>query len=456
MARTNFLSAAVLLLLAAAGAAWLRFAPERATTAPTPSALIATATLETLRGIELIEAGATRERLAPIRGVGWVRTGEGEAPWPVEEGRLQAFLTLLSRARGLDAESPGAEPARTLALESEGGTVRLGFDEGVTGGQGLVRIEGADGSERWVRTSGDLHALVGSGFAAWRRGTAAPTAPGRATTLDLSAAETTLSFARSQGSWRMVEPAVTRADEGAVNRVLSALSGAKIVGWDAPAMTEGASPIATIRLTRRPVGEEGPRSLVQVLEILGGGDASNQTLVVRSVLLAGEAAVWGPSTLLVEAEPFVAISSAPEAYLPRSAIGAPASLVVEAMLTRPADGSPADGNASVRLVRGPSGWSAGAGGAWAVDLESWARGVEAMAAPTAREVRLGTPPDAGDPLLRIDLPLRGVGESEVLMLHRSTAGSQGGVLIRSDGVWWRYPGEQLRVEGWVPGADEGA
>ncbi|MEL7473673.1 MAG: hypothetical protein AAGK04_10185, partial [Planctomycetota bacterium] len=394
MVRTNMMWSAVLLVLAGLGAAWLRLgAATPEVMGPAPIRLVTPEEIEGLRSIEVISGDGAASRVERVEGVGWLAPGDAGARWPVRAETLQGFLGMLSRERARPTEASSQPITRTLRLRGEGDGVSVEFAGEGTGGLWAVRIE-RGGERAWAVVDGDLGAIVRSGLEAWRASSLAPTPPGRSVEIDLRSLSGTIRLARSENGWRLTEPGPHRATAASADRIVAALSGTEVVSWEAAAVDEETPPVATITVAWDAFGEEGRRWRQDVV-IHGAGDAEATTLIATSTLHSGDEVVWGPMTARVASTALSALSTAPEAYLPRRPIGVGADAVVRAEISRP------DGADVVALQRAPGGWTVASRADWSPDVEAWRRALGALTSPVSSGVALRRPEGVGPAVARV-------------------------------------------------------
>ncbi|MEO0482397.1 MAG: hypothetical protein AAF138_02125 [Planctomycetota bacterium] len=450
--RTNMAAAAIMLLLAGIGAAWLRFAPApEAAAPPAPIALVTNEVIEQLEAVELLDAdGAVLEGIRRGAVGGWVvRSGSGDAEgpaWPVQSERLQGFLSLMSRLRATpvdDASVSGSverAPQRGLRLVSGGGTRTIWLGDEVGGGEGLLWLD--DGGEV-LRCASTAHVLARSGFEPWRSGVAGPRPSGRASGVRLSFATGGVLLHRTRDGWWVREPTEARAAEAAAQAVLDAMARSEVLAWDASA-AEG-EPIASVQVLWTSDASPGSGTagsavdtLVQTLDVLAAGDAQNKSVVVRSELRRGQEMIWGPSLLRVDAERFFALPGAVDGYLSRRAVRSPMSTLTSV------DVRGSDGAVLMRYERVASGWRAADGSEF--DASSLERALNAWTEDAAVWASVSTPEDLTGLRCVVGLGIGGSESGEVLELYRSASGP----VVRAGARWLRYDPAALPLGGWAP------
>lgn len=169
--------------------------------------------------------------------------------WPLEDGRVTSLLRVLSAAVSLDAPDEKAamdDGASRVTIRQDGGkTIHMLLSERTLTGRGLVKVvEGTTGDAVNLRTLRDMPgklALVGDhihqafrnpGPRAWRdtsvmRGIGPEVSRIRMKNNDLST-----KLARLEGKWMVQSPIAAPADPARISRLISTLSGLRIVGFN--------------------------------------------------------------------------------------------------------------------------------------------------------------------------------------------------------------------------------
>ncbi len=160
---------------------------------------------------------------------GWALRIEGApfAPWPVIPARVRGLLSVLDRLPLQPA--PSADAARSLPQDAT--TVVFGHEDGADstlriapGGVGGRRlIETGDGDRFYIEE--DLHAVFTSpGPRGWRDTSAMPGVGAGVSRLEVATPERSIRLERAGPRWIMLLPIAARADAGAVERLITAVS----------------------------------------------------------------------------------------------------------------------------------------------------------------------------------------------------------------------------------------
>jgi len=242
--------------------------------------------------------------------------GAAQGPaWRVDGERVRNLLKILGTVVTVARPAPGAkigDGATVVTLELDGagatpgqGSVVLRLSSQVLGGQGLIEVTSpaanvptgpATGTSAPPAAAGpaglvtrigvvasSLHALFqGEGVRAWRDTALLPGVMAEASRVRLVRGDRSLALARVQGAWGLTEPVASPADPGAVQRLLTALEGARIARF-MDELAPGA---------RAQTGLDSPAARVviesDVREVSGGAEQATVRTVTRE-LVVGEA-----------------------------------------------------------------------------------------------------------------------------------------------------------------------
>lgn len=328
-------------------------------------------------------------------------SGAAQGPaWRVDGERVRNLLKILGTVVTVARPAPGAkvgDGATVVTLELDGagaapgqGNIVLRLSPQVLGGQGLIEVTspaanvpagpgaGTSAAPAAAGTAGpvtrlgvvasSLHALFqGEGVRAWRDTALLPGVMAEASRVRLVRGDRSLALARVQGAWGLTEPVASPADPGAVQRLLTALEGARIARF-MDELAPGA---------RAQTGLDAPAARVviesDVREVSGAADQATVRTVTRELVI-GEALDatgkqryasldGGATVVAVEAASLAEIKVDAGAYLSRvatTAAGADIGLIMlEGAPAAPGAGGVAPatvGPVNMGFQRGLEGW----------------------------------------------------------------------------------------------------
>lgn len=237
---------------------------------PLPSgARLVEASAGEIRQVVISRPGAA-DTLARGEDGGWWLVGAGEQRWPIDDGRMDAALRMITEARSV------AEVAPQTAIDHDGSTVTLTLVDGRTitvqlaaqtlGGQGLAEVQmggspgGKPGPKRLAVITDALHRTMTVGSAKhWRRTELLPRVAQTAVGLRIVGRAGSIALKKVEGRWGVMEPVSGPADAEAVARALAVIEGLSVTKY----FDEAGDPPASVRASlESPQG----RLLIDVLE----------------------------------------------------------------------------------------------------------------------------------------------------------------------------------------------
>ncbi len=226
-----------------------------------------------VREIEIDRAGEpTRTLRRDDQGNWTLKTGDGHA-WDIDPRRTRAVLQVMNEtiatAEPASDETLGERPTSLrLTLDDASGSVDVRLAERTLGGYGYVEVDAPDEDGQLVmrraRIDAGLHnAFAGDGVLAWRQTLpmGAPMAGG-VSRISVELGDSRVALARRDAKWVLTAPIASRADEGPIRELLTAISGLRITDFRdrAPPSEFGVEASVLLERDERVAADDGVRS----------------------------------------------------------------------------------------------------------------------------------------------------------------------------------------------------
>lgn len=187
--------------------------------------------------------------------------GGMDSRWLVGASKARSGIRVLATARAIvsDEDLVTVPAGEVVIRQSSGDVIRVEFDSQSSGGYTAIRVEerASDGvaTKRWFgrieRSVSDV--FISDGLLGWRSNRVFDIPSSAVRAVELEAAGTSVSLARTNTGWTVAEPMQTHGDTQRIEdliKVLISLEASAFVDADLDSVTTGIdTPIATLRIT---------------------------------------------------------------------------------------------------------------------------------------------------------------------------------------------------------------